>query len=562
MWQAFIGDPKKGYYSVGEAIWLNIRMFLAAEVLILILSLVIALIRQSTEPGAVPAAGAGDGLRRLLPRRPAAAGGVRGRPRACPALRLPVISTQSSTIYGIAVLTLSYSAYVSEVYRAGLNSVHQSQVAAARSLGLSQWASLRYVILPQAIRNIIPPLLNDFISLQKDTALVGVLGAIEALQAADIYASAVFNYSSFTVAAILFLILTIPLARFTDRLIDRDRRRGSPGCCDDAAPIPADGGRARAGGQAIEVEGLHKSFGANEVLQRHRPRGGAARGRLPDRRVRVRQVDAAALPESAGADQLGPDLPARPGGHGAGDRPESGPPQGRHRVPVVQPVPAHDGAAQRDAGAGQGAGHAEGGGGGRGAGTAGRFGLADKQGEYPDRLSGGQQQRVAIVRALAMQPQIMLLDEVTSALDPELVAEVLDLLRELAAGGMTMVVATHEMSFARDVANRVCFLEEGRIIEEGRPRMSSPRRATSAPSGSCAASSKRAGCSAGRRRLRARAGPAPVGIVGPPVDRAATFPDATAFPQVSSIPSVSGNVVDMVDSSPVSDDGRSTGGRA
>jgi len=99
----------------------------------------------------------------------------------------------------------------------------------------------------------------------------------------------------------------------------------------------------------------------------------------------------------------------------------------------------------------------------------GRFGLADKRREYPDRLSGGQQQRVAIVRALAMQPQIMLLDEVTSALDPELVAEVLDLLRELATGGMTMVIATHEMSFARDVANRVCFLEEGRIIEEGRP---------------------------------------------------------------------------------------------
>jgi len=98
-----------------------------------------------------------------------------------------------------------------------------------------------------------------------------------------------------------------------------------------------------------------------------------------------------------------------------------------------------------------------------------RFGLADKRDEYPDRLSGGQQQRVAIVRALAMQPQIMLLDEVTSALDPELVAEVLDLLRELAAGGMTMVIATHEMSFARDVAHRVCFLEEGRIIEEGRP---------------------------------------------------------------------------------------------
>jgi polar amino acid transport system ATP-binding protein len=99
----------------------------------------------------------------------------------------------------------------------------------------------------------------------------------------------------------------------------------------------------------------------------------------------------------------------------------------------------------------------------------GRFGLADKRNEYPDRLSGGQQQRVAIVRALAMQPQIMLLDEVTSALDPELVAEVLDVIRELAAGGMTMLIATHEMGFARDVANRVCFLEEGRIIEDGPP---------------------------------------------------------------------------------------------
>ncbi len=98
-----------------------------------------------------------------------------------------------------------------------------------------------------------------------------------------------------------------------------------------------------------------------------------------------------------------------------------------------------------------------------------RFGLADKQAEYPDRLSGGQQQRVAIVRAMAMQPQILLLDEVTSALDPELVAEVLDVIRELAAGGMTMLIATHEMGFAKDIAGRVCFLEDGLIIEEAPP---------------------------------------------------------------------------------------------
>jgi polar amino acid transport system ATP-binding protein len=106
-----------------------------------------------------------------------------------------------------------------------------------------------------------------------------------------------------------------------------------------------------------------------------------------------------------------------------------------------------------------------------------RFGLADKAEEYPDRLSGGQQQRAAIVRALAMQPDIMLLDEVTSALDPELVAEVLDVIRELAAGGMTMLIATHEMGFARDIASRVCFLDEGVILEQGPPAQifSAPR---------------------------------------------------------------------------------------
>jgi polar amino acid transport system ATP-binding protein len=106
-----------------------------------------------------------------------------------------------------------------------------------------------------------------------------------------------------------------------------------------------------------------------------------------------------------------------------------------------------------------------------------RFGLADKKDEYPERLSGGQQQRVAIVRALAMNPRILLLDEVTSALDPELVAEVLNLIRELAAGGMTMLIATHEMGFARDIADRVCFLDKGVIIEEGPPAdiFSTPR---------------------------------------------------------------------------------------
>jgi polar amino acid transport system permease protein len=224
MWQALTGNPRQGYYSVGEAFWLNIRMFLAAEVLILALALVIAVIRQSTGPVMFP-------LRVITT---VYVDFFRGIPLilvifalgfGLPALNLKILSTQSAAVYGVAALVLSYSAYVSEVYRAGLNSVHQSQAAAARSLGLSHATALRYVILPQAVRTIIPPLLNDFISLQKDTALVGVLGAIEANKAAELYSDTVFNFSSYTVAAIGFLVLTIPLARFTDHLIARDRRR-------------------------------------------------------------------------------------------------------------------------------------------------------------------------------------------------------------------------------------------------------------------------------------------------------------------------------------------------
>jgi len=141
-----------------------------------------------------------------------------------PALAIEGIPT-STTFWGIVSLVLIYTAYVSEVYRAGIESVHPSQEAAARSLGLTRGQALASVVLPQAVRRVIPPLLNDFIGLQKDTALVGILGAIEANKAAEIFSDTVFNYSSYVVAAILFLILTIPLARFTDHLIARDRRR-------------------------------------------------------------------------------------------------------------------------------------------------------------------------------------------------------------------------------------------------------------------------------------------------------------------------------------------------
>jgi polar amino acid transport system permease protein len=132
-------------------------------------------------------------------------------------------------VLGITALVLSYGSYVAEVFRAGIESVHPSQRAAARSLGLSQAQALRHVVLPQAVRRVIPPLLNDFASLQKDTAIVAVLGVVEALRQAQIHASLDFNYTPYLVAAAFFIALTIPMARFTDYLAARTDRRRAPG---------------------------------------------------------------------------------------------------------------------------------------------------------------------------------------------------------------------------------------------------------------------------------------------------------------------------------------------
>ena len=224
MQESLVGVPEEGLPSIWEAFLVNVRVFLVAEVLILVLALGIAVIRQIPGPAFFPFRLVAVVYTDLF----------RGTPLllviylfgfGIPALNIAGLSTQSETVYGTAALVLSYSAYVSEVYRAGIESVHGSQTAAARSLGLSRWQSLRHVVLPQAVRRVIPPLLNDFVSLQKDTALLAVLGVVEAARAAQIYSSHTFNYSSFVVAAILFILVTIPLARFTDHLIERDRKR-------------------------------------------------------------------------------------------------------------------------------------------------------------------------------------------------------------------------------------------------------------------------------------------------------------------------------------------------
>ncbi|MBI1352532.1 MAG: ABC transporter permease subunit [Actinomycetales bacterium] len=210
-----------------EAFLLNIKIFLIAEPLILVFSLVIALTRTLRAPI-------------FLPLRVVATIYVdvfRGIPTilvifllgfGMPALRLQGVPSDP-VFWGTTALILSYSAYVAEVFRAGIGSVHPSQRMAARSLGLSVWQTNRYVVLPQAVRNVVPPLLNDFISLQKDTALVSVLGPIEVLRQAQIDASSTFNYTPYVAAAVIFIALTIPMTRFADWVQARMARRQRAG---------------------------------------------------------------------------------------------------------------------------------------------------------------------------------------------------------------------------------------------------------------------------------------------------------------------------------------------
>jgi polar amino acid transport system permease protein len=206
-----------------DAFWLNVKIFCIAEVLILPLALVLAMVRSLPGPVFFP-------LRLLAI---IYTDFFRGVPTilvitvlgfGVPALGIAGVPN-STTFWGIVSLVLVYTAYVSEVYRAGIESVHPSQAAAARSLGLNHLQALWYVVVPQAVRRVIPPLLNDFIGLQKDTALVGVLGAIEVFKQTQIDQAATFNFTSAIAASLLFVAITIPLARLTDWLIARDRRR-------------------------------------------------------------------------------------------------------------------------------------------------------------------------------------------------------------------------------------------------------------------------------------------------------------------------------------------------
>jgi polar amino acid transport system permease protein len=216
-------DISSSFPEIAKAFVLNVKIFVVCEVFILILALLLAVLRSLPGPVFFP-------LRALATIYVDLARGV---PTimviallgfGAPALELTGVP-RSRVFWAGVGLILIYSGYVAEVYRAGIDSVHPSQDAAARSLGLSRFQSLRRVVLPQAIRRVIPPLLNDFIGLQKDTALVGTLGVVEAFNQAQIDSNATFTFGSYLAAAVLFVALTIPLARLTDWLIARDRRR-------------------------------------------------------------------------------------------------------------------------------------------------------------------------------------------------------------------------------------------------------------------------------------------------------------------------------------------------
>jgi polar amino acid transport system permease protein len=223
--EAFFNGPifRDSFPEIARAFLVNIKIFCIAEALILVVALLIAILRGL--PGAV-----------LFPFRALAViytDLFRGIPTVlviyilgfgAPALQLSGVPS-SPLFWGIVALVLVYSAYVAEVYRAGIESVHGSQEAAARSLGLSRTQALRFVIVPQAVRRVIPPLLNDFIGLQKDSALVALIGPIEAFRQSQIDVAATFNYTPYMVTALLFVLLTIPMARLTDWLVARDRRR-------------------------------------------------------------------------------------------------------------------------------------------------------------------------------------------------------------------------------------------------------------------------------------------------------------------------------------------------
>ena len=445
--------------NIVKGLKLTVLLFVTAEPVILVIGLMLAVVRGLHAPVFTP-------LRFLAI---AYADVVRGIPTILLVLMfgfgLPALNLQglpdSPLFWGWFALVVSYSAYVAEVLRAGLESVHPSQRAAARALGLNECQSLRFVVIPQAVRRVIPPLLNDFIALQKDTALVAIVGAgIEMTRAAQIDAFDALQLHPVRGSGMLLRAAdcsALAVCRLDGRTTSDVAVKPLRARCDDIGSIDC------------QLQDVHKAYGDNAVLRGvsldiddHEVvaligASGCGKSTLLRCINLLEPIDAGAILLD-GVDISWPGYDANTARRQIGivfqsfnlfphrsviDNITLAP----RKVLGLKPDEATERAMQ----------------------LLTRFGLADKASAYPDHLSGGQQQRVAIVRALAMQPQIMLFDEITSALDPELVGEVLEVIRDLKDNGLTMMLATHEMAFAREIATRVAFLDRGEVAELGPP---------------------------------------------------------------------------------------------
>ena len=355
--------------------------------------------------------------------------------------------TMTNFVAGIIVLTLNAGAYLSEIFRGGINAVNKGQMEAARSLGLPYHKAMLKVILPQAVRIVIPSVVNQFIITLKDTSIISVLGTPELMKVSTIIVSRNFKgFEVYGITAILYFVVIFILTKIS-RIVERRLTNGAK----------------------VVVKDLHKSFGDLEVLKGI------------DLEVEDGEVVCLIGPSGSGKSTFlrclnrleettsgtvivdGFDITDKNSNinkirenigmvfqqfnlfpHRSVAQNITLAPMDRKRMPKQE---AEELASK----------------------LLKSVGLIEKFNEYPSNLSGGQQQRVAIARALAMQPDIMLFDEPTSALDPEMVGEVLNVMRKLAEEGMTMVVVTHEMGFAREVADRVVFMDGGVIVEQGPP---------------------------------------------------------------------------------------------
>lgn len=312
--------------------------------------------------------------------------------------QLDFISYPTGTLFGvdleralpcIIALSINSSAYVAEIIRAGIQAVDKGQMEGARSCGMTNAQAMRYVVMPQAVKNILPAIGNEFVTMVKETSIIQYLGIGDLMYNNGIVVTSTYNpLPCYYISAIIYLALNIILGKGLNLL---------------EQPTA---GKIYFEGEDITAKGFD--------VNRHRQKVGMVFQQfnlfnnltvLENITISLTKVKKQSEEESK-----------------------------EKALKLLK-----------------------------------RVGLEDKANAYPSQLSGGQKQRIAIVRALAMAPEVMLFDEPTSALDPEMVGEVLDLMRDLAKDGMTMVVVTHEMGFAREVADRVVFMSEGAIIEEGSP---------------------------------------------------------------------------------------------